>query len=161
MRVGALRSLNLRKMRVLLAVLATLAAGPAAAGWELGAGRAQRVDGERAGLATVSYLTAQPRFPWEFMVGYIDSRQRSRDGSTHDQLLVGASKRWNVTSHFYGSVGVALNSDDTDVLSGHLQFQSALGWRSKRFGISLRHLSNASITGANRGETFVLVQVAL
>jgi len=145
--------------RIALAVGAMALAGPAAAGWELGVGASKNIDGESTGLATLSYLTAQERFPHEFMVGYIDGRRRIDSGPVDDQALVGASQRWNFARHFYGSFGVVLNSNDTDVLSGHLQFQSALGWHGEHVGISLRHLSNGSIEGRNRGETFVLLQV--
>lgn len=152
-------SLTLKKAHLVVAALATLAAGPAAAAWELGGGVAKRIDGEGTGVATVSYLTAQPRFPWEFMAGYIDGRRRIDSGPVDSQVFAGASKRWYFAGPFYASFGAVLNSDNTDVLSGHLQFQSALGWHSGRVGVSLRHLSNGSIQGRNRGETFVLLQV--
>lgn len=144
---------------IVLALAATLGAGPAFAGWEFGAGRAQKIDGESTGVVTVSYLTAQPRFPWEFMVGYIDGRQRIDSGGVPDTLFAGISKRVDFDRHWYGSFGVAVNDESTDVLSGHLQFQSALGWHGERLGVSIRHLSNGSIHGRNRGETFVLVQL--
>lgn len=143
------------------AVLAVslILAGPAHAGWELGVGGTQKIDGEETWLATVSYVTPQQRFPWELMAGYINSRGAIDSGAVPDQYFVGISKRYNFVDNFYASFGVAFNDRDTDVLSGHVQFQSALGWHYRRVGLSIRHLSNASIEGRNRGETFVLLQV--
>jgi len=143
------------------AVLAVslILAGPAHAGWELGVGGTQKIDGEETWLATVSYVTPQQRFPWELMAGYINGRGAIDSGVVPDQYFVGISKRYNFVDNFYASFGVAFNDRDTDVLSGHVQFQSALGWHYRRVGLSIRHLSNASIEGRNRGETFVLLQV--
>lgn len=140
-------------------VVGVMLAAPAHAGWELGVGGTQKIDGEHTWLATASYLTAEKRFPWELMAGYIDGRGSIDSGSVPDQYFVAASKRYNVTEHFYASFGVALNDRDTEVLSGHVQFQSALGWRYRRVALSIRHLSNGGIEGRNRGETFVLLQV--
>jgi len=140
-------------------VVGALLAGPAHAGWEVGVGGTQKIDGEPTWLTTVSYVTAQERFPWELMAGYINGRGAIDHGSVPDQFLVAASKRYNFSDTFYASVGVALNDRDTEVLSGHVQFQSALGWHYRRVGLSIRHLSNAGIDGSNRGETFLLLQV--
>ncbi len=137
-----------------------LAAGSAHAGWELGVGGTQKIDGEATWLTTVSYVTPEKRFPWELMAGYINGRGSIDSGSVPDQYFIGASKRYNFTDNLYASFGVALNDRDTDVLSGHVQFQSALGWHYQRVGLSIRHLSNGSIEGRNRGETFLLLQVA-
>lgn len=140
-------------------VAALTLTGSAHAGWELGVGGTQKIDGEATWLTTVSYVTPQQRFPWELMAGFIDGRGSIGSGSVPDQYFVGVSKRYNFVDNFYASFGVAFNDRDTDVLSGHVQFQSALGWHYRRVGLSIRHLSNASIEGRNRGETFVLLQV--
>lgn len=143
----------------LLALLA--AASARAAGWEIGGGYADQIDGEASWLATVAYVTSEQRFPWEFMLGYIDGRTEANPGSRADQGFAALSKRWQPVNHAFVSVGMAANSDDNDVLSGHIQFMSTLGIRFDRFSVSVRHLSNAGITGNNHGETFFLLSVAL
>lgn len=140
-------------------VVGAMLAAPAHAGWELGVGGTQKIDGEATWLTTVSYVTAQKRFPWELMAGYIDGRGAIDNGSVPDQYFIAASKRYHFSDNFYASFGLAFNDRDTDVLSGHVQFQSALGWRYRRVGLSIRHLSNGGIEERNRGETFVLLQV--
>lgn len=138
--------------------ISLMLAGPAHAGWELGAGGTKEIDGEATWLATVSYVTPQPRFPWELMAGYINGRGAINVSTVPDQYFVGVSKRVNFLDNFYASFGVALNDRDTEVLSGHVQFQSALGWHYRHVGLSIRHLSNGGSEGKNRGETFLLLQ---
>lgn len=129
------------------------------AGWQLGVGGTKEIDGEATWLATVSYVTPQQRFPWEFIAGFINGRGAINVSTVPDQYFAGVSKRVNFLDNFYASFGVALNDRDTEVLSGHVQFQSALGWHYQRIGLSIRHLSNGGIEGKNRGETFLLLQV--
>src|SRR3546814_7422179 len=63
--------------------ISLMLAGPAHAGWELGAGGTKEIDGEATWLATVSYVTAQPRLPWELMAGYIKDRKSTRLNSSN------------------------------------------------------------------------------
>lgn len=143
-----------------LGLLMWLFAASARAGsWEVGAGYAGRIDGEASWLTTVAYVTQESRFPWEWMLGYIDGRARANPGARATQGFAAVSKRWNLPAHFFVSLGVSANSKNNDVLSGHVQFLSSLGWRYDRYTLSLRHMSNGSIHGQNRGETFVQLSV--
>lgn len=69
-----------------------------------------------------------------------------------------ASRRIAWESWFLsGGVALADTDGDNPVLSGPFQFMTAIGWRGRRWSVSVRHLSNANTRGANRGETFLLV----
>lgn len=125
---------------------------------EIGAGIAKDIDGEATGVATLAWLTEQ-RHPWEFMVGFIDERHQNGAVSVEDTFWIAVSKRLTWRG-LYGSFGVALAQEDNEVLSDHVQFQSALGYRWGDASISLRHLSNGSTSGRNRGETFLLLHYA-
>jgi hypothetical protein len=125
---------------------------------EIGAGIAKDIDGEATGVATLAWLTEQ-RHPWEFMVGFIDERHQNGVVSVDDTFWIAVSKRLTWRG-LYGSFGVALAEEDNEVLSDHLQFQSAIGYRWGDASVSLRHLSNGSISGRNRGETFLLLHYA-
>lgn len=132
--------------------------GSAHAEFELGGGVAADIDGENTAVATFAYLTEQ-RHPWEFLVGYFDQRKDDGMVTVEDTFWGGISKRF--TWHgLYASFGVAYAQEDNEVLSDHLQFQSAAGYRLDRFSVSIRHLSNGSTGGRNRGETFLLLHVA-
>lgn len=154
------RRQDLKSKAVVLVLAAILSTGPANAAWEGGLAVAKEIDGESTGIATLSYVTAAQRAPWELMLGYVDGRSHIDSGRVPDTLFAGISRRYNFDRHWYGSFGAVLNDQSSDVLSGHLQFQSALGWHGERLGLSLRHLSNGGFKGRNRGETFVLLQVA-
>lgn len=141
-----------------IACLTLLLAGSGACMAEvrLGLGIADEIDGRTAPVATVAWSSAQ-RHPWEVMGGYI----RGRNGAVHpDAAFVGLSRRltwrrWSVSG------GVAWVSIDNDVLSGHGQFLTGAAYDIGRTRIGLRHLSNASTNGRNRGETMLLLEVAL
>lgn len=142
----------------LLALLLLSASSPAAAGeLEIGVGRALEIDGETTGVATAAWLTSQ-RHPWEFLVGYLGERG---DGArtVEDNAWVAVSRRltWR---RFYLSLGAALAVEDNEVLSDHFQFQTGGGYRFGDVSVSVRHLSNAGISGRNRGETFLLLHYA-
>ncbi len=125
---------------------------------EIGFGIAKDIDGEATGVATAAWLTPHEH-PWEFMLGYIDQRMQNGGVSVEDTFWIAASKRFT-WRRFYASFGLALAQEDNEVLSDHLQFQSGLGYRLGAFSLSLRHLSNGSLSGRNRGETFVLLHYA-
>ena len=146
-------------LAVLISVFMTQA-GPAQArgGFEAGLGIAKDIDGEEAGVATLAYLTEQ-KHPWEFIAGYFDQRREAGMATVEDTFWFGVSKR--LTWHgLYASFGVAYAQEDNEVLSDRLQFQSAVGYRGGDISVSLRHLSNGSISGRNRGETFLLLHYA-
>lgn len=144
-------------MTIRFVLALALAASPlvARADAELALGIANRIDDEtRAGIATLAWVT-DAKHPYEFQIGHIESRD-ALDLPT--ATFVAASKRltWK---RWYGSSGIALadTHGDNRVLSGPLQFLTAVGWSAQHWSISLRHLSNAGIEGRNHGETYLMV----
>jgi hypothetical protein len=143
-----------RLIACLLLVLA--GSGVCMAEVRIGLGIADEIDGMTAPAATLTWSSAQ-RHPWEAIGGFI----RGRNGPTlPDTMFIGVSRRvtwrrWSVSG------GVAWVSVDNDVLSGHGQFLTGVAYDVGRMRLGLRHLSNASTNGRNRGETLVLLEVAL
>lgn len=103
---------------------------------------------------------------WNFQpvvsVGWISGRG-GEPGYENDVWLAGGGGRvrWR---HDGGQVsrvffeGQLLGaSGRTQALSGPVQFATGVGWSKGPWEIMLRHISNASMEGANRGETMVLV----
>ncbi len=144
-------------IRFAIALILAIAPLGARAGTELALGFAEDIDQEETAVATIAYVTWH-RHPYEFLLGHLEARDDEDPSLSPTTTFVAASKRltWR---RFYTSLGVALTdtNDDNDVLSGPLQFLTALGYGGERWSISLRHLSNASIEGRNRGETFLMV----
>ena len=139
-----------------LALSALLVAAPASAGLEVGLGMVDEIDGEGSQIATVSWLTGHEH-PWEFLGGYIASRDMTLSGPTPDVFFVSASKRltWR---NWFAQGGIAWADVDNEVLSKHFQFQTGIGYDFGRLSLSLRHLSNANTGGRNRGETWLQFQ---
>lgn len=132
-------------------------AGHANAGFQIGVGPVDEVDGESSWLATVAWLT-EGEHPWEFILGHIAERDTAVI-RTPDVFWVSAAKRLTWKRWFVQS-GIAYADVDNEVLSNHLQFQTGIGYDFGRVSVSLRHLSNANTGGRNRGETFLLVDYA-
>ena len=133
-----------------------LLAGPAKAGVEVGVGVVDEIDGEGSQIATVSWLTEQEH-PWEFLAGFIASRDMTLSGPTPDVFFVSVSKRLTWRQWFVSS-GIAWADVDNEVLSKHFQFQTGVGYDFGALSVSLRHLSNANTGGRNRGETWLQLQ---
>ncbi|HTA65228.1 MAG TPA: acyloxyacyl hydrolase [Xanthomonadaceae bacterium] len=132
---------------------------PAArAGVEVGLGVDDRINGRTAGVAMLGYVTEQ-RYPWEFAVGGFSGRGMLDPlrGDAPTNYFAAISKRLS-GEHWFVSGGVACNTVDDWVLSGHLQFLTSAGFRLDRWTLSVRHMSNAGIRGTNHGETFALVE---
>lgn len=147
--------MKMRRSAIVLALpLAWCMAPSAHSGVHAGAGWANRVDGDGAPVVVVSWVGAQ-RHPWEWMAGHIGERD---EAAVPDALFLAISKRL-VWRRWFASGGVAWVSEDNEVLSGHGQFLTAAGYDFGRMTVSLRHLSNASTNGRNRGETFLLLEV--
>ena len=146
-------------IRHLLAALLACTPCAASAGTELAFGVAEDIDEEETGIATLAYVTAAEH-PWELLVGHIEARDDENPQLSPTATFVAASKRLTWRG-WYGSLGLALadTSKDNEVLSGPIQFLSAAGYAGKRWSLSLRHLSNASIEGRNRGETFLMLAI--
>lgn len=152
--------MSTRTRRTVAALLLAASAAPACAEWRVGGGIADEIDGRHAGVATLAWSSAQ-RMPWEATVGFIG--ERDRDGAiarVPDAEFVALGRRvsWRRLSV---SAGLAWVSVDNDVLSGHAQVLTGVAWDLGRVRLGVRHLSNGGTEGRNRGETFVLVEVAL
>lgn len=125
------------------------------AGVHAGVAWVNEIDGVPSAAMTLSWETEQTH-PWEFLGGVIRTRH-DRNLHTPRVLFATASKRfsWN---RWFVQGGIAATSSNTDVLSAHWQFATGAGYRQGHFTVSLRHLSNASTGGRNRGETLMLFQ---
>lgn len=126
---------------------------PAHAGIYVGAGAASEHHGEGATVASIAWR-GQQRHPWEVMVGHIGKRE---DTNAEDSWYLAGSKRlyWR---QWFVSGGLAWVNVDNDILSGHGQFITGAGRDIGRLSVSLRHLSNASTKGRNRGETLLMLE---
>lgn len=138
----------------LLALSVTLTTSSSAAGneWQVAAGFADEHDGDFAPVATVSYLIDR-RFPIEIVGGYIGHRIL-RSGRTESTWFVGSDLRWQGRWWFVGG-GAAWVNRESELLSSRYQFMTLAGLRGQHWVLTLRHLSNASTGGRNRGETFL------
>ncbi len=145
--------------RILLIPLLLLLASPLHAGPRLGVGVADEVDGKPAGMATVGWLTSHAH-PWEVLGGYIAKRRNVHHADVPDAIFVALSRRLQ-GERWFASAGIAHVDEDNEVLSGHFQFLTGAGYAGDDWSLSLRHLSNASTAGRNRGETFLLVEFNL
>lgn len=145
-----------------MVALLALAPGVVHAGnAELALGIANAVEDEdTTGVATLAWVTDAPH-PYELQVGHIESRADDGGPVSPTATFIAASKRltWR---RWYVSSGVALTDTHRDnrVLSGAFQFMTGIGWQSKDWSISLRHLSNAGIEGRNHGETYLMLAYA-
>lgn len=145
--------------RILLALVLVLLADPLVAGPRLGVGVADEVDGKPAGMATLAWLTSHAH-PWEMLGGYIAKRRNAHHADVPDAIFMALSRRLQ-GEHWFVSAGVAHVDEDNEVLSGHFQFLTGAGYAGEDWSLSLRHLSNASTNGRNRGETFLLLEFDL
>lgn len=128
---------------------------PACAEWRVDVGVADEYQSEEAAVIAVAWLSDQ-RHPWEVTLGHIAERS---DAEIPASVFLALSKRFYWRGWF-ASGGVALVSVDNEQLSGHAQFLSAVGYDFGRVSVSLRHLSNGSTKGNNRGESFLLAEFA-
>lgn len=128
----------------------------AEAGFGIGVGVTDEIDGGRTAVLTVSWL-GRGRHPWEFSGGRLGSRDDVEPWPVPATWFVAVSKRLTCRRWFV-SGGIALSDYDGDVLSGHGQFYTAAGYTTGTWTASLRHLSNGDTGGRNRGESFVLVE---
>lgn len=139
---------------VLVALASPLA--HAEAGFGIGGGVTDEIDGERTAVVTVSWL-GRGRHPWEFSGGRLGRRADVEPSPVPATWFVAVSKRltWR---RWFVSGGIALSDHDGDVLSGHGQFYTGAGYTTGTWTASLRHLSNGDTGGRNRGESFALVE---
>lgn len=122
--------------------------------WQVAGGFADEHDNDYAPVATLGFLTDH-RFPIEIVGGYIGSRT-IESGRIDPTWFVGADLRWTGRWWFVGG-GAAFVSETSEVLSSDYQFMTLAGLRYSDWVLTLRHLSNASTGGRNRGETILTV----
>jgi hypothetical protein len=137
-----------------------MAAAPAHAAIEAGLGFVDEIAGETSQIATLAWQFG-PDNHWEALLAFIAERDDLEPpGYAESHTFVAISRRRHLRdTGWFLSSGVALSSgdDDDEILSGHFQFLTGGGWQGEHWAITLRHISNANITGRNRGETFLLV----
>ena len=157
--------------------LAALSAQPAAAEWDIEAGRSY-MDSHAATTAFVEGVfderpIGSSGFSWspDISLGWIDGRDVARyrkdDPSTKDDIwLLAGGARFHYGDAdnwyhplFFGFQG-AVHTGHTQALSSTGEFVSTLGWQGRRFNVQIRHISNAGLHNPNRGETMALVGVA-
>jgi hypothetical protein len=129
----------------------------ARAGVAIGLGVDAPINGRTSSVINLSYLTEQ-KYPWEFAVGGFPGLS-ARGG--HDDIpttYYAAISRRLTWRHWFISEGGVYDSANNAALSGHWQFQTAIGYQMDHWTISARHMSNAGIREPNHGETFALVQ---
>ena len=133
--------------------------------WQLGLGVTDEIDGKRTGAATLTWLSPHPD-PWEISVGILGQRHKGSRLVNEDSLWAGVNRRfyfdyWQL-DNWFATLGLAVAEEDNEVLSDHLQFHTGVGYRfGEHLSVSVRHLSNASISGRNRGDTFLVLQFGL
>lgn len=135
----------------------TMAATPTL---EMALGYADEVDGEQAAVCTLSmHLREDREWPVELLIGHIGERApRDGDSGNPDEYFVGFTLRRQFGPWFFGGGGAWVPDRSlSEVLSSNGQFMQVLGWQRGPVAVSLRHLSNASTGGRNRGETFLTV----
>lgn len=142
---------------VLATITIPFATASALAGVNAGIGADSPINGDRASVLTLSYVTDQ-RFPWEFGIGRFSAHNSpTTDQPTPVTYYFGVSRRltWR---HLFASGGLVYDTANDRTLSGHYQIQTALGLTYGACTLSVRHISNASTTGTNHGETFALFE---
>jgi len=156
---------RLRPIRTAHAAALALAAfacvaTPARAGVELGIGADQAIEGHSTSVLALDFVTGQDRHPWEFAVGRFGAHHPTGNLDYAPATWYLAVSRRIQWGHVFVSGGIAYDTADDDVLSGHWQFATGIGVRIDRWTVSLHHLSNAGLVGHNHGETFGLVSFA-
>lgn len=138
---------------IVIPLVSLMLAGTAGAGErQASIGVTDELDDDYAPVATLGYVTDH-RFPVEIVGGYIGSRDLAL-GEVDPTTFLGTSLRWTGSWWFVGG-GVAAVNDQSEVLSSWYQFMTLVGVRKGDFVLTMRHLSNASTRGRNRGETFL------
>ena len=142
--------------RIACVLLLSLGAMPGAkAGGEIGVGITDEISGSSTEAAMLSWVGSQ-KYPWEVSIGHLAERDDTVEAPSPTTTFVAVGRRINWREWFI-STGIALVDADNEILSGYGQFITGLGWRGKHLTVNVRHISNASTSGRNRGETFLLV----
>lgn len=112
----------------------------------------------------------------DLSLGWIDGRNaldwphryHGRNYSTRPQAWIGAAGvrlRFDDENAWYRplffSFQPALHAGRTLALSSSYEFVSTLGWQAKHWSVQVRHISNGELHEPNRGETMLLLGIAL
>lgn len=112
-------------------------------------------------------------FTWapEGLLGYIDGRSidryRTSNPGVTDNVVLGALgarfrlNRDDWAQHLFFSFQAAAHTGRTQALSSGYEFVSTLGWTQRWWSVQVRHISNGGFHDPNRGETSLLLGVAL
>jgi len=110
------------------------------------------------------------RITWapDASLGFIKGRHvpdNSKSWSDNIGLLAGGvrfhfgnSSDWY--HHLFWTAQVAVQAGRSLALSSGGEFVNSVGWQDDHWSFQIRHVSNAGIKGANRGETMALVGLA-
>jgi hypothetical protein len=166
---------RLRSALALLLATATLPA--AAAHLELQGGRSYMDDhGANAAFIETTFaphaIGSSGRLDWspDVTAGWINGRDVNRYrhaefDTNHSVALLAAGARFHYGAPdawyrpLFFSFQLAGINQTTQALSSHYQFVSTFGWQGEHLSLQLRHISNGSLNGPNRGETMALVGV--
>jgi hypothetical protein len=166
-----------RSARLAVAFSLAIAGFPAAAShWEVQGGRSYMDDYATNAAFVEGVFGERPmgnsRFSWspDASLGWINGRPLAKydvgSYSTRDDVVLlaaGARFHYGDASNWYHdlffSFQPALQTGRTQALSTAYEFVSTLGWQWNHVSLQLRHISNGSLHGPNRGETMALVGI--
>ena len=131
-----------------------------AAGFGIGLGIDKPILSRSVAVVVVDYVSADPRFPWDIEGGRFGRHGHAGDFDAAPATYFASVQRRIQWEHLFVAGGIAWDSANNDILSGHWQFATGIGARFNRWTFSLRHLSNGGVTGHNHGETYALVELA-
>jgi hypothetical protein len=151
--------------RGLAAMACVLACAPAwAAGFDLAAGPSVTAS-ERSTAAVFASVFGEPpaggnaRFAPIGTLGWIDSRNTSKDDLDHEVFVAGGGVRMLAANRrWFASEQLVATGTRTGALSSRFEFMTTVGWQDGHFIVMLRHVSNAHLLGGGRnlGETMLL-----
>jgi hypothetical protein len=136
--------LHLRRLTALLLVLAPLAAH---AETGISIGYTGQHDSQRGQVYMLDWVPSGSS--WDLTAGAIRGTQ------TRDTSWVAAAYEI-VDAHLYASFGPALIRHQTATLTSQYQFMTTFGYHHGDWFLTVRHLSNGGLRGANIGETVVI-----
>lgn len=134
-----------------------------AADIEVGAGASTTTNREFTRIASVAWLPGLRQLDRAMLRGevglvHVQGRSGVRGRDLSDDVQVGfVGLRYERSDNGLTlGAGIGAQSGYSDALSGDPQFITTAGWRWQRFSLLLRHISNASQSKPNDGETMLV-----